>query len=252
MLRSAEQELKASRGARVETYPHASASAESGRRVSRNAGEVYSTLIGPRRSCCFPREAGHIIAATLSRLVIFRTSGTRTLTMERCSFPTSGDTDQHPIPAARGRRRSHSSRREGAAQGGCSRRCTATVTCNSTSNPGMMECADNAETPVQNPFHSQSNAVSRSHHADGLGTASFKGSCDESGESVSTPVPEGDDVRAPKMPEYSLDRLSGVTGFGYMYMTGRSWTAGEMMLRGRINQRMIVGPARLRRSTRSG
>ena len=47
------------------------------------------------------------------------------------------------------------------------------------------------------------------------------------------------------MIEDSLDRLSKASGLSYMYMTGRTWTAGEIAHPARINRRVIVGPAHL-------
>ena len=78
----------------------------------------------------------------------------------------------------------------------------------------------------------------------GLGTANLARGC-EGGERASVTVSKGEDSRATVMLEDSLERLSGSTGFSYMYMTGRTWTAGETALPGRANQRVIVGGTEL-------
>ena len=78
----------------------------------------------------------------------------------------------------------------------------------------------------------------------GLGTANLARGC-EGGERASVTVSEGEDSRATAMLEDSLERLSGSTGFSYIYMTGRTWTAGETALPGRANQRVIVGGTEL-------
>lgn len=78
----------------------------------------------------------------------------------------------------------------------------------------------------------------------GLGTANFMRGC-EGGERSSIPRPEGEDIRTQLMLEDSIERFSGATSFSYMYMTGRTWAAGETARPGRVNQRVIVGPAHL-------
>ena len=43
------------------------------------------------------------------------------------------------------------------------------------------------------------------------------------------------------MLEDSLLNFADATSYSYMYMTGRAWSAGDVALPGRINQRIIIG-----------